>query len=169
MSKRLFTLARRNSNRHTQRGMGLLGMSMREDGYTEPMVAAANGEMLSGNARLETADEIFKDTDPLIVESDGTRPIVHVRKDISDSETPAARRIMARSNRIAELNLDYDIDVLLQDAAKGIDLDSLGFHDDEIKELLEKQKGPDFKEYDESIADDVGMITCPHCGQIFPK
>jgi len=27
----------------------------------------------------------------------------------------------------------------------------------------------EFKEYDESIADDVEMIECPECGHIFPK
>lgn len=26
-----------------------------------------------------------------------------------------------------------------------------------------------FKEYDESVADDVEMVTCPHCGGKFPK
>lgn len=26
-----------------------------------------------------------------------------------------------------------------------------------------------FKEYDESVADDVEMVTCPHCGGEFPK
>lgn len=26
-----------------------------------------------------------------------------------------------------------------------------------------------FKEYDESAADDVEMVTCPHCGKPFPK
>ena len=28
---------------------------------------------------------------------------------------------------------------------------------------------PEFQEYDESIADDVEMITCPQCGHSFPK
>lgn len=27
----------------------------------------------------------------------------------------------------------------------------------------------DFKEYDESAADDVEMLTCPHCGKTYPK
>jgi len=25
------------------------------------------------------------------------------------------------------------------------------------------------QEYDESAADDVKMVTCPHCGEAFPK
>ena len=28
---------------------------------------------------------------------------------------------------------------------------------------------PEFREYDEGIADDVEMLTCPHCGKGFPK
>jgi hypothetical protein len=27
----------------------------------------------------------------------------------------------------------------------------------------------DFKSYDESVADEVEYITCPHCGEKFPK
>ena len=28
---------------------------------------------------------------------------------------------------------------------------------------------PDFKEYDESVANEVEILTCPHCGKSFPK
>ncbi len=28
---------------------------------------------------------------------------------------------------------------------------------------------PDFKEYDESVVNEVEMLTCPHCGKSFPK
>ena len=30
-------------------------------------------------------------------------------------------------------------------------------------------EAPDFKEYDESVENDVEMITCPKCGHVFPK
>jgi len=32
-----------------------------------------------------------------------------------------------------------------------------------------EEEMPDFKEYDESVADDVEMIECPKCGHRFPK
>jgi hypothetical protein len=47
------------------------------------------------------------------------------------------------------------------------------FFDDEIEALLATVNNqiPDveFKEYDESAADDVEMCTCPKCGHEFPK
>ena len=61
-------------------------------------------------------------------------------------------------------------------------LQGCGFDDDFIKGLhneafeLETLLGVDgniedvkFKEYDEDVADEVEMITCPHCGKEFPK
>ena len=133
-----FRTSKRNNNKHTQRGMGLLANSMREDGYVAPVTVAADGESLDGSARLETIEEVFPNAEPIIIHSDGTRPIVHVRDDIQNAEQPIARRIATRANRIAQLNLDYDVDVLLQDAAAGIDLDALGLRYYEVKELMAK-------------------------------
>jgi len=101
----------RNPNRHKPRGMQELARSMTEDGYTEPMVAAADHTVIAGNARLEVAGQVFAG-EPIIVETDGTRPIIHVRTDIATADTPEARRIAIRSNRVAELNLAWDADVL---------------------------------------------------------
>ena len=109
-----FKPAKVNPNKHTQRGLKALDASMREDGYTEPMVVAADGETLSGAARLEVAADVFGlDAEPLIIESDGTRPIIHRRTDIATADTPAGRRVSLRSNRIAELDLDWDPEVLV--------------------------------------------------------
>lgn len=52
-------------------------------------------------------------------------------------------------------------------------LDSVGYNSDEVDAMLRglAQAGepPEFKEYTEDVANDVEMITCPHCGQEFPK
>lgn len=100
-----------NPNRHTQRGLKELQDSIRAVGYTEPMVAAADGTILSGNARLESVAEIM-DVEPIVVESDGTRPVIHKRIDIADADTDAGRKIVVGSNRIAEIDLAWDVEVL---------------------------------------------------------
>ena len=41
-----FKPAARNANDHTQRGMKEIDRSMRTDGYGDPMLAAADGEMI---------------------------------------------------------------------------------------------------------------------------
>lgn len=129
-----------NLNRHTERGMGMLDESMREVGYAAPMVAAADGEILDGSARHETAANVFgPDAEPIVVESDGKRPIVVVRTDIKDAKSKTAKRLAAYANRAGQVNLEWDSRAIAEsleedaNALQGI-LDS---HD--LAELLEQK------------------------------
>lgn len=114
----------RNPNAHTTRGVELLTASMREDGYVAPMTAAADGTVLDGNARMQTAPDVFPDVKPIVFEHDGTRPIVMVRTDIPDANDPRAKRIAIGANRIAQLDLAWDAGVLKQMADEGVPLDT---------------------------------------------
>lgn len=61
----------------------------------------------------------------------------------------------------------WDFDIL----ANEFELDDLldwGFEPFELG-LDDSDLPEEFPEYDESVADDVEMITCPHCGKVFPK
>jgi hypothetical protein len=108
-----FKPATRNANGHTARGLGVIAASMGKDGYGDPMLAAADGEMISGSARLETAAQVFGvDVEPLIVHSDGTRPVIHVRDDIPNAQDQRAVRLALAANRAAELDLAWDVEVL---------------------------------------------------------
>jgi DNA modification methylase len=113
------TPQRRNANRHTQYGMARLEDSIRADGYLTPMTAAASGEVFDGSARLETVADLMGDTEPIVVESDGTRPIVHIRTDIPTADDPRAVRLALAANRVAELNLEWDAEVLAELADEG--------------------------------------------------
>lgn len=121
-----FRPAQRNANRHTQRGMGQLEQSMRGHGYVTPMTAAADGEVLDGSARAETSARVFGD-DVLVVHHDGKRPVMMVRDDIPNADTPEARAIALAANRVAQINLDFDPDVILDDIAAGADVGDLWF------------------------------------------
>jgi DNA modification methylase len=129
-----------NRNRHTQRGTGALEASMRKLGYVAPMTAAASGEIIDGSARLETSAIVFDD-DVLVVEHDGLRPIVMVRTDIADANTPEARQIATAANRIAQLNLDWDVEGLLADAQSGLDMTGL-FEQSELDAMLAELTPP---------------------------
>ena len=124
----------RNANRHTQRGMGQLEASMRKYGYVTPMTAAADGEIIDGSARAETGAAVFGD-DVLVVHHDGTKPVIMVRDDIPSADTPEAREISIAANRIAQVNLDFDPEVLLGDLQAGVDLAQF-WRQDELDELL---------------------------------
>jgi len=106
-----FRPQRVNANSHTPRGMGMLGDAINSDGYVAPMTAAANGEIIDGSARMEVAPDRLGE-DVIVIEHDGRRPIVAVRTDIADADTDAAKRIAIAANRIAEVNLAWDPEVL---------------------------------------------------------
>lgn len=121
MSKRnRETLARfkpqqRNANKHTARGLKLLDDSIQRDGWIGAMTVAADGETFDGSARLERSAEIFgEDTAPIIVESDGTRPVIVKRVDIPNVADPRAKRLGLAANRIAEIDLAWDEDVIAE-------------------------------------------------------
>ena len=129
-----FSPQRRNANRHTQRGLAALESSMRKRGYVAPMTAAADGEILDGSARAETSANVFGD-DVLVIHHTGDRPIICVRDDIPSADTPEAREISIAANRIAQINLDFDAEVIYADLQAGVDLKGL-WKQDELDELL---------------------------------
>jgi DNA modification methylase len=126
-----------NLNKHTPRGMGMLEESMQEVGYAGPMVAAADGEIIDGSARHETAANVFgPDAEPIIVESDGKRPVVVVRKDIPNAKTRMARRLAAFANRVGQVNLEGEIDVVREIVAEDAEAFKGMFGEDEFAQLL---------------------------------
>jgi DNA modification methylase len=121
-----------NANRHTQRGLKALEQSIREDGYVAPITVAADGEALDGSARMEVVADLL-DVEPLIVEHDGTRPVVMVRKDIPNAQTDIAKRIAVRANRVGQIDLEWDAEVLAE-----MPESVLGelWNEDELKDLF---------------------------------
>jgi len=101
-----------NANQHTARGIGMLRDALREDGYVAPLTVAADGEALDGSARLEVLAGLHEMREALVVEHDGRRPIIMVRRDIPDAKVAAAQRIALRANRIAEVDLNWSAEVL---------------------------------------------------------
>jgi hypothetical protein len=158
--------AGRNPNKHTQQGMGQLDAAMSRQGYVAPMTAASDGTILDGNARLETVATKFPGVAPLVVEHDGTRPVVMVRTDIASADDPLARDIIVSSNRVAEVDLAYDLDVLRDFAAEGLDLATYEWPEGFIST-------PDFKpvgEDEQGRLDQKKPVTCPGCHlEFIPK
>jgi DNA modification methylase len=114
--------ARRNANKHTARGLGALQQSVQTDGWIGAMTAAADGEMIAGSARIETVAQVFgTDAEPIIVETDGTRPVLVVRTDIPHADDKRAQRLALADNRVQEMDLTWDVEVLA-----GFDADVLG-------------------------------------------
>ena len=72
-------------------------------------------------------------------------------------------------NRLQEF-AEPDLDLIkeIMEATEELDAELTGYN---LDELIESTVVPDveFKEYDESVADDVEYIECPECGHRWPK
>jgi DNA modification methylase len=113
----------KNANRHTQRGMQALETSITSDGWIGAITVAADGETFDGSARVEKTAENGMLDEAIVVDSDGTRPIVVRRTDIPTATDPRAVRLGIAANRVAELNLEWEPDVLA--GLADVDLSSL--------------------------------------------
>lgn len=131
-----FRPASENTNGHTELGTSLLESSMSRDGYTMPMLAAADGEMLAGSNRLETAASVFPDVEPIIIESDGTRPLIHVRTDIPSAKSARAKRIGAMDNRIAQVGFRPDAGTLKKLVDEGVINGGTWGNSDDLQALM---------------------------------
>lgn len=157
-----FSPQKKNVNKHTAYGLRLLEKSIQGDGFIDAQTAAADGEIISGSARLELAAEKFADVEPIIVDSDGTRPVIIRRTDIPNADTARARRLSVAANKIQAVDFDPDWALLKE----------WGGEDEQIKKLFSdsewtagtKDEMPQFKEYGEGIADGIKVCKCPTCG-----
>jgi len=131
-----FAQQARNANKHSTRGMGMLDDVISNDGWIGAITTAADGEVFAGSARLEVAcDRFGAEIEPIVIESDGTRPIVVVRTDIASASDPKAIKLGVADNRINQVNYIEDLEIL-GEIAEDIDLSSLYF-DDELSDLLD--------------------------------
>ena len=112
MTKSKFRPQTKNVNRHTVRGIGLLEKSVQRDGWIDAMTATADGEVISGSARIGLAEEKFEDVEPIVVESDGTRPVIVKRTDIPNAGDPRALRLAVAANQVTTVDWNPDPDVL---------------------------------------------------------
>lgn len=102
---------RQNANAHTERGASMLELSIQKDGWIGAMTATADGEVFDGSLRLDIGMPLLA-VDPIVVRSNGDRPIVHIREDIASTDDPRAKRLSVAANRIAEVSLNWDAGVL---------------------------------------------------------
>ena len=122
-----------NPKEHPDEQVKKIASSIKNYGWDQPIVVDGGGEIIKGHGRLQAAETLGLDEVPVIW-----------REDLSDAEAKAAR---IADNKTAESpwgddELETEVGVLADDDA--IDLDSLGFDDDELNDLLGELEVPDF-------------------------
>lgn len=156
-----------NINKGSPRGHGIIEHSIRTHGAGRPGLAAKDGTMIAGSQTLEEMVALGFEIVP--VHTTGKQWPVHIRDDIEPG-SEAARLMAYEDNRASQVGFVEDAEVLAS-LAQEFDLSHL-VYPDELAAILQaaadEQLGVEFKEYDESVENDVKYCTCPKCGERFP-
>src|ERR1700687_2778613 len=103
----------KNANKGTTRGRKMIAESLSKYGAGRSILVDKAGQVIAGNKTLEAA----AGRDIVVVPSDGKKLVVVQRTDL-DINSKEARELAIADNRSAELNLEWDADVL-----KSLDVD----------------------------------------------
>ena len=103
----------RNANAGTQRGRGMLERSLQQYGAGRSILLDKHLRVIAGNKTLETWGEIGLE-DVILIPSDGTKLVAVQRTDL-DLEDEKARALAYADNRVAEIDLSWDVEQLVAD------------------------------------------------------
>ena len=147
-----------NSRTHSDTQVAQIAASIKEFGWTNPILVDGTNGIIAGHGRLLAARKLGYKEVPTIELADLT-------------ETQRKAYVIA-DNRLA-LNAEWDNQLLTIELnellADGFAMDLLGFDSEEIKKLLDE---PDFQpatEEEQGKLDELDpkWIACPHCGKEF--
>lgn len=157
-----------NANRGTERGTYMIRRSLEKLGAGRSIVLDKHGRIIAGNKTAEAAEDVGLD-DVILVRTDGRQLVAVMREDL-DLDDPAsmARELAYADNRTGQVSLEWDAGVLAADLEQGVDLGDW-FKPFEIEAMMLPTPPDEWKEYDESAADDVEFHECPNCGHKWPK
>ena len=145
----------RNSRTHSETQIAQIAASMREFGFTNPVLISDDETIIAGHGRILAAQTLGLDRVPCL-------RLSHL--------TEAQRRAYVIADNKLALNAGWDDDLLkleLGDLGKsGVDLSLTGFSVEEMDGLFYE---PDFapgSEEDQGKLDELApkMVACPHCG-----
>jgi ParB family transcriptional regulator, chromosome partitioning protein len=146
-----------NARTHSELQIQQIMASLREFGWTNPVLIDEENNIIAGHARVEAARRLEMPEIPCIT---------------PDGLTEAQKKAYLIADNKLALNAGWDDDLLRTELLdlKGLEfnLDLLGFNPEEMADLM---LGAEVNqpEYDESAAADVKMVICPECGHSFPK
>ena len=147
----------RNARLHSEAQIAQIAASMREWGWTQPILVSEDSTIIAGHGRVLAGLKLGLDEAPVMV-----------ARGWSDAKI---RAYVIADNRLAE-NAAWDREMLgaeLADLRDAFDLSLTGFTPGEIDAMCVTDLPELGVEYDESAAGAVKMIKCPACGHEFPR
>ena len=117
----------RNARTHSEKQVAEVAASIREFGWTNPILVDGENGVIAGHARLLAARKLEMDTVPVI--------------ELAGLSEAQQRAYILADNRLA-LNAGWDEDLLAIElgdlSALSVDLDLLGFSEKELQQLLNR-------------------------------
>ena len=125
----------RNARTHSPEQVAQIVASIREFGFTAPILVDGQDGILAGHGRLQAAKDLGLTEVPVVV---------------LDHLTPAQKRAYVIADNKLALNASWDVDMLAMEVdalrEQDFNLDLLGFSDEELKGLAEDGWATDIEE-----------------------
>ena len=141
-----------NSRTHSDAQVAQIAASIREFGFTNPVLIDEANNLIAGHGRVLAARKLKMEVIPAIV--------------VTGLDENRRRALVIADNQLA-LNAEWDEEKLVAELqSMSVDMQKLtGFSDEE---LLAMMKEPNFEpgtEDDQGKLDELApkMVTCPHC------
>lgn len=147
----------RNARLHSDAQVMQIAASMREWGWTQPILVSEDDTIIAGHGRVMAGLKLGLDDAPVMVARGWSEAKI--------------RAYVIADNRLAE-NAAWDREMLgaeLAELRDAFDLSLTGFTAGEIDAMLVTDLPALGVEYDEGAAAGVKMVTCPKCGTEFPR
>lgn len=133
-----------NANRGTERGAGMLEASLREFGAGRSLLVDKHGVVIAGNKTLEAAASIGMDR-VRVIETDGTELVIVQRTDLDLAKDVRAKALGIADNRVAQVDLQWNVEALASLVADGTDLSAL-WHEAELSSIINASQSTEFDE-----------------------
>jgi len=147
-----------NARTHSDEQVAQIAASIREFGWTNPILIDGENGIIAGHGRLAAARKLGMDEIPAI-QLDGL-------------STAQKKALILADNKLA-LNSSWDVDLLKLELKEldylGVDLEVTGFNVGELTALFDEPEFQPGSEDDQGKLDELSpkIVQCPHCGQDF--
>lgn len=148
----------RNSRTHSDAQVAQIAASIKEFGWTNPILVDGTNGIIAGHGRLLAARKLGQTEVPVI-------ELAYMTESQKKAYVIADNQLAMNAGWDTTL-LTIELDELLKD---GFALDILGFNEQEIKTIMSDVNFDAGSEEDQGKLDqlDPKWICCPHCGKEF--
>lgn len=150
-----------NPKRHPEDQIDKIASSIKEYGFTVPVLVAGDGEIIAGHGRVKAAKKLGLEEVPVIRRDDLSEAQIKAFRIMDNKAAESGwdyEKLDAEVERLEEMEVDVPgmtglDDVELSDFDEDLDIDS-HFETDETQD-------------DDSESEEEGDVECPNCGHEF--